>query len=365
MKKEYNKTLILDYISGNDIEEKLLEELEDNYLFMFDVIKLTKDKKMYNLCSDNVKKDYNFVKLIIDMFSYDIQFITIVADNYLNNISISEDDINYRELLITMAKIIGRTDDKKLLFYCTKAYSIYIEDSIAFTSDIMKEKNKSFKLEMGLGFLFFLNEYGTSEIIMDYVASNFISRIFIESNLDLEKLIHKDFKDFRDLEKHGINNFIIGYINNYDTYLATYVSSKVELLNDLRKRINFIQKNWDNYVKRTNMRKIAIFIYEANKYIDDHEKDMSLCGEDALEYIIKKFDLLPLVEPYFPLGLDEEFSMPIQEEKLNVADVMCIKYLTELVNELCKSNIIDVKNDDYEDEKNNNTISKIVRIKIK
>jgi hypothetical protein len=59
------------------------------------------------------------------MFSYDIQFITIVADNYLNNISISEDDINYRELLITMAKIIGRTDDKKLLFYCTKAYSIY------------------------------------------------------------------------------------------------------------------------------------------------------------------------------------------------------------------------------------------------
>jgi hypothetical protein len=363
MKNGYNKTLILDYISGNDIEDKLLEELEDNYLFMIDVIKITKDKNMYNLCSDNVKKNYNFVKFMLEVFSDDKRFITSVADYYLNNTN--SEDINYKELLIVMAKMIGRTDDKQLLFYCTKAFSIYEEESIAVTGEIMKEKNTSFKLEMGLGFLFFLHEYGTREIIMDYIASNFIGRIFIESGLNLEELIHKNYKDFKDLEKQGINNFLIGYINYYDTYLASYVSTKVELLDELRSRINFIKKNWNNYVERTNMRKIAIFIYESDKYIDEHEKYMSICGEDALEYVIKKYDLMPLVASYFPMGLDDEFSIPIQEDKLNIADVKCIKYITDLVNDLFKNNIINVKNDDYEDEKKDNNINKIVRIKIK
>jgi hypothetical protein len=196
------------------------------------------------------------------------------------------------------------------------------------------------------------------------LLQTYISRIFIESGLNLEELIHKQFKEFKDLEKQGINNFLIGYINCYDSYLSSYVSTKVELLESLRNRIDFIKKNWNNYVERNNMRKIAIFIYESDKYIDEHEKDMSICGEDALDYVIKKYNLMPLVASYFPMGLDDEFSIPIQEDKLNIADVKCIKYITDLVNDLFKNNNIDVTNDDYEDEKKDNKISKIVRIKI-
>ena len=51
MEKKYSKKLILDYISANDINEYTLDELENDYIFMIEVIKYTKDKKMYYFAS--------------------------------------------------------------------------------------------------------------------------------------------------------------------------------------------------------------------------------------------------------------------------------------------------------------------------
>lgn len=81
--KRYNKKTILDYISGNDIDGFSIEELEDNPNFMADVMEFTADKRMYHFCSDNVKRNHDFVIRIIAKFKDDIDFITQIADNYV------------------------------------------------------------------------------------------------------------------------------------------------------------------------------------------------------------------------------------------------------------------------------------------
>ena len=66
--EKYNKELIMNYINGNDIGDYDLNELEDDKLFMTKVIEFSNDEKMYNFCSDNLKKNYEFIKYIILKF---------------------------------------------------------------------------------------------------------------------------------------------------------------------------------------------------------------------------------------------------------------------------------------------------------
>ena len=61
---KYSQELITKYINGEDIEKYSLEELENDRIFMIKVIEYSNDLNMYNLCSDNLKKDYNFVKFL-------------------------------------------------------------------------------------------------------------------------------------------------------------------------------------------------------------------------------------------------------------------------------------------------------------
>ena len=61
---KYSASTVEDYIEGNDIEDFDIDELENDRSFMLDVIKKTKDKNFYNLCSvsphssDNVSPNW-------------------------------------------------------------------------------------------------------------------------------------------------------------------------------------------------------------------------------------------------------------------------------------------------------------------
>ena len=52
----YNRKLIWKYINGEEIPN--IDRLESDYRFMLEVIRITNDKKMYNLCSDEIKLKY-------------------------------------------------------------------------------------------------------------------------------------------------------------------------------------------------------------------------------------------------------------------------------------------------------------------
>ena len=123
--KKYDKKIIYDYIMGNDLGEYSSEELEDNKEFMIEVIEKTNDKRMYNLCSNNVSLDYEFVKYIVLKFRNDVDFIKEVADNYLNNIGV-DNDYERVELLAIMSSLTNSYDYNFMLdaVYSSKRLSI-------------------------------------------------------------------------------------------------------------------------------------------------------------------------------------------------------------------------------------------------
>ena len=82
MDSGYSRKLIWDYINGYYIEN--VDALENDYKFMMDVINITRDKNMYNLCSEEIKSNYEFVMFVIDLFKDDIDFICEIANQYIN-----------------------------------------------------------------------------------------------------------------------------------------------------------------------------------------------------------------------------------------------------------------------------------------
>ena len=63
--KNIDASLIEKYINGDDLGEYSIEQLENDKDFMTSVINYTNDVKMYSLCSDELKKDYEFVKYLV------------------------------------------------------------------------------------------------------------------------------------------------------------------------------------------------------------------------------------------------------------------------------------------------------------
>ena len=76
----YSIKTIESYIKGEDIKEYTIEELENDSKFMLMVAFTTNDKNIYNLCSENVKLDYEFVKMMIKRFKNDLSFVCQIAN---------------------------------------------------------------------------------------------------------------------------------------------------------------------------------------------------------------------------------------------------------------------------------------------
>ena len=116
MNKHYSKRIIFDYVFGNDIKDYDIDDLENDYTFMMEVIKYTKDKKMYDLCSENVKLNHEFVKFLIIMFQKDRDFIKKVSNYYLKNrtpnINEYRADVEHDEIIILMSNLNTDKNDE-------------------------------------------------------------------------------------------------------------------------------------------------------------------------------------------------------------------------------------------------------------
>ena len=238
-----NDIYLFNYIKGNKLDN--IEELHDDYKFMMKVIDITGDKKYYNLCSDRVRNNYNFVRFLIDKFSFDKYFISVISYEYFRNNLIDE---KYKELLIIVNDLLDGFDsfcsfnNKKLLdaFYTSAKRNIE-----NFNNEYPNYNNVVQK-----GFIIIHNNHKSSYIIMDYFAKRFIEEIFVvDEKCILEYLIHDNFNSYNELKEYGINKFLINYIEKYDMFLADYIRCNVSLLDDI-KLLNDIEQNFDSYVKK-------------------------------------------------------------------------------------------------------------------
>lgn len=234
-----NDYLVKSYVNGEDILDYEIDDLEDNYEFMIKVMKYTKDKNMFELCSEDVKNTYEVVVFILNNFSNDIDFVMDVVSNYLDN---ERDKVKYLEVLIRVCNLYGY-DNNVCLEYSNQLNREYktFNTNINYIKDYLTEGN-SYLIENG--FYFVLEMYKDNKIIANYFASRFISEYF--TNIDLEIEVHKSFETYNELEVFGINKYLIKLLNNYDTKLADYVISNIYLLDMVREDVDKMKDNWYN-----------------------------------------------------------------------------------------------------------------------
>ena len=141
---KYSDEIVTAYVNGDFIEGFSIDELENDLEFMLKVFDLTKDKKMYNLCSESIKTNKEFVRYIVMSFSDDIEFITKVVKNYFDYLEMYGTNVTFER--ISMAKLMADITcgkyEKEYNEYCALLNSTY---SCCRTKVDLEKKSADYK----------------------------------------------------------------------------------------------------------------------------------------------------------------------------------------------------------------------------
>ena len=177
---------------------------------------------------EELEGDYEFVVKFIERFGSNINSISSLVDNYLEN---ERDDVKRTEVLIRVSRLFNDFDNK----YNKELIDIYssIKSNIEFTlnQDYM---DINLKEELQAGFYFIYENYGTNNLVLEFFASMFVEDYFREIDLQ-EKLKEKD-------KNESITMFLLKLLSQYDSVLSSYVSSNIKLLDDIKNSISNVKK---------------------------------------------------------------------------------------------------------------------------
>lgn len=305
--KKFSDDIILSYINGDDVCD--LESLENDYSFMISVINYCNDKKMYNLCSSGVKGNYEFVKFMITKFCDDTDFICDVYDNYM---IYSDNEVEKVDLTIYFVDILKGKDEDKFFKYKICLVSFYSSYKLAL--DNVKASDVNDSLKMGMGFYAIFDDYYSSVSVCDFFAKNFINDIFYDNDINFDDLVHKRYDSYEKLEEYGVNNFLIGFLGEYDDLLADYVTTHLYLLDDLKRKLDNIKGNWGAYLERKNNMKYGLLYYRVSDYIN---KNKCLFIESDIIWIIaREFKMEDEICSYYSLN-SEYLNLLYSDEEFN------------------------------------------------
>ncbi len=246
---------------------------------------------LYDLCCDDIKKDYDFVKYIIMKYKNEIDFICKVADYYLEN---SCDELNRCELAIMMLTFTNKKDIKKYQEYKMILNTIYNNKRLEIEMGKITTNNDS----IGLGFLVIFDSYSKSKIVLDFYAKMMIKSIFSDNNINLEKMLHQEFNSKEELNKVGINNYLINFISIYDSMLADYLSKNIKLLKFLSKKIEKIKDNWELYNLKIEKSKYDLMFIKVHEYMERIEADCMFDETSLIYYIGVKLGIIDKIIKY-------------------------------------------------------------------
>ena len=263
MKKFSTKT-VFDYLVGNDIEDYDIDELENNPEFMAEVV--CRDKKSYNLCSNEIKINISFIRRVLDHYKNDIEFALKVYDEFDNildeddNIDLVEKDQDIFEVSILLYEITKKNKELNLPFKV--ATNIFIgSEEVAF--EIAKSK---VDCEVpGLGFYYESQKYKDNPNILDFIAESIIRKIFSEK-IDLEKSLHDRYNSYKEFEENSKYAVLIKYISYYDNDLSEYVSLNHKVLENFEDELELIKKNWQSYDNKQQREELIKKIYKDERF---------------------------------------------------------------------------------------------------
>lgn len=327
---KYRKIDVYNYMIGNDIDN--IEELETDSDFIFEVLKLSKDKAYYYYLPKYYQNKYEVIKFIIDNFKDDFNFLKEVVNSYISKkITNKQDEIHYKEITILMASL----DKDELSGYKAIRNAFYEEDKIKIYM-INEEQN------IGLGFIYIKDNYDDNEVICKYYAEAFLYELFYQNKV-FEELIHKEIKNFNELNRVGNITFLLNYIGRYDSSLKEYVENNIDLLENISHNLDLVKMNWTNYMDRLNQNRKDIIFYKIKEFMDEYQGKFYFNCYLELDKILENLNISNIFQDDEVKQISVEYNKECDELLLNKFR----KDITVLIKSLFKEDIIPVDESDY------------------
>ena len=292
--KNFDISLIKNYINGDSLGKYSIDELENNCEFMKEVIDYTNDCNIYNLCSDNLKKDYTFVKYLVNKFNNNYEFIDKISSYYLNN---GKNKMNKKELCILLENILPKELSEK--YYRINTFEFYVD---RLKIEMYNKKNPSTKDLVGMGFINFNKEYSNNKITFDYYVKSLIEEIMKDYNrfrVDLyDELMKSNFTSEMD-----VASFIVDYISKNDIFLGMYINNNLHLIDDIIKDTNKLKNQWykeKNIINKERLWEMDALIY---KYLNNTIH--LLTDSSIIFYAAKELGVLDIIKEFYKIPYKE------------------------------------------------------------
>lgn len=350
-----NLELVHNYINGLDTAPYDISELEDNPSFMRAVLLATRDPKMYDFCSEKVQTDYDFVISMLESFPDDFEFAKRVAGNYLNSLKVnplstdvSDENLSNRMKAMEVNILVDSIKSDINIF--TIQARVIAAEELERARSMAKHNKDKFGNDLGLGFIFILEEYGSSKIITDYLAKCMARRVFCYGSDDgetLTRLVHRRCRSFSEIERMGVNNFIFRELYSRDSFLAAHMNANPSLISQIKNDIMAVGRTWNSYMDRLNQERINIFNEEVLRFLDEDMGTAEVNMNDLEKYVAVKTgheDIFKKYDPAYNEDADIGYLMHTTDFDLARAK----KFACSVTERLFAVDVIDRIRDDYD-----------------
>ncbi len=358
---KYPKKLVQDYLSGVEINDYDIDELEDNPEFMEQAIIMAHDYKLYDLCGEVAKRDYHLVKTLMATFADNAEFITKVATYYLKKASIDLEEegiIEINLLLLKYLKDYAADAYVRASFVC---HTFYLKEQVLNEKLYLESTDENFKDIYGKGFIVTVLNYPNSELIKDYVAQEMAYDIF-EKNKDfcLENYLHDTYTKEQIVEK-GINNIIVDYLNMFDSTLADYISVHIKLVSNLKKRIEYMVKRWDYFAFNKEAEIYEGIMDIIDDFCNEFTFSLALGYDEVIYFIGTELNIMAKLKEYNEdfIDFDEAKVKKISRENLSFYEYANLMDLKKKIQKILKNGAIP---DPYIDEEVQN--APVLKLKV-
>ena len=221
----------------------LVKELGNYYINNCEIDEISLDKNIVFTIINSIKEEEFLKEFIYKYIDHKDILIEMIKDNkdvkqnqkYISEMITSNKELE--ELLIILSKkaISKEMHDELINLIVNHITNIIIS--------VEKINNNS------LGFKY-IKETMFDETIKTEIAKKLLDKNFYENKFyNLEEIIHMKYKNKEDLEKDGIENFILSYISTQDASLMNYVQKNKNLIEKYKEEILIYlnEEKWDKY----------------------------------------------------------------------------------------------------------------------
>lgn len=284
-----------------------------------------KNKNLYYECSEELKRDFDFITEVINIFKDDFDFIDEVAESYVKYIP--AEDINSNPEYIELCMLLGQyvpEGHPYYEFYTNRLNGIY---SI-FLLHVMMVKDE-FTDVSELGFSILMEDHKGRTNILNYFATRLMNELYHTNSCgSFEDLIHKHCDDAVAIMNEGYVNFFVRNLYGVDTALSYYVFEHPSLLDSLVNELNLICSTWDDYEQRLSEKCTLVVREWVLKKENEETYGNDFDYEQAMNEVIVNMNFAKM------FGIDRKNVLNNRSKVLSFSAMEFKKDLKEFINKV-------------------------------